>query len=39
MIYLVNTYSKFTLDCVVVEELYFLSFLEGIVKDSIKFLY
>ena len=35
---LVNTDSIFPLDYVNIEELWFWPFLEGIVKDSVKFL-
>ena len=38
MIYLVNTDSIFTLNYVNVEDIYFWSLLEGIVKESVKLL-
>ena len=39
MICCINTDSIFTLDYVNAEEIYFFSFMEGIIQDSIKFLH
>ena len=38
MICLINTYSVLTLEYVYVEDIYIFSLLEGIIKESVKFL-